>query len=262
MWYNTNIMKMNPKFSKILPALILSVLLFATGKPAAILAVDSGFTGEYFNNPDLSGTPALIRSDPAINFDWAHGSPDPAINADLFSVRWTGSDNFQEGTYRFITTTDDGVRFYIDNDLIQDDWVERGDDIIVDKIMTAGTHNIKMEFYERYGAAVAILTYQLIVTPTPVPTPTSTPVPTPTPTPDPTPAQTGNVGIGVTATSSGQTTASELPKTGLPVLAWVAIAFVPFGVKLIRFSNVKGELEDSPNYAWEKRQFKADLDRR
>lgn len=246
---------MNPKFSKILPALILSVLLFAAGKPAEVLAADSGFRGEYFNNPDLSGTPNLIRTDPAINFDWAHGSPDPAINTDLFSVRWTGSDNFAEGTYRFKTTTDDGVRLYIDNDLIQDDWVDRGDDIIVDKTMTAGTHQIKMEFYERYGAAVTILTYQLIVTPTPVPTPTPTPVPTPTP--NPTPAQIGNVGIGVTATSSGQTAATELPKTGLPATFWIALALVPIGLKMVKFSKVKGELKDRSNYVWEERQWKA-----
>lgn len=241
-------MRINTKFSKILPALILSILLFAAGKPAAVLAADSGFKGEYFNNPDLSGTPALIRTDPVINFDWSHTSPDPLINVDLFSVRWTGSDSFLEGTYRFKTTTDDGVRLYIDNELIQDDWTDRGEVISVDKTMTAGTHNIKMEFYERYGAAVAILSYQLVVTPTPVPTPTSTPTPTP--------VIIGNVGIGITATSSGQTTATELPKTGLPALAWIVLALVPIGLKMIKFSKVKGELEDSSNYAWEKRQFK------
>jgi hypothetical protein len=35
--------------------------------------------GEYFNNPKLSGAPALVRNDVAINFDWGNGSPGPGL---------------------------------------------------------------------------------------------------------------------------------------------------------------------------------------
>lgn len=45
---------------------------------------EQGWTGQYFNNETLSGTPVLTRTDPTISFRWNLGSPDPAINADSF----------------------------------------------------------------------------------------------------------------------------------------------------------------------------------
>lgn len=64
----------------------------------------------------------------------------------------------------------------------------------------------------------------------------------------------GNVGIGA---SAGQVLAvKELPKTGLPALAWAALAFIPAGFRIKRFSKVKQELIDNPSYIWENRQFK------
>ena len=51
--------------------------------------------------------------------------------------------------------------------------------------------------------------------------------------------------------------AKELPKTGLPALAWVAAAFIPAGFKLKRLGKVKDMAGSDPNYLWEDRQFKA-----
>ena len=64
---------------------------------------------------------------------------------------------------------------------------------------------------------------------------------------------TGNVGIGTSAAVLG---VKELPKTGLPLLAWAALAFIPAGVKIKRFSKVKQELIDNPSYIWEDRQYR------
>jgi beta-glucosidase len=49
-----------------------------------------GLKGEYFNNLTLSGLPALTRIDREIDFDWDGDTPDPAVNRDTFSVRWSG----------------------------------------------------------------------------------------------------------------------------------------------------------------------------
>jgi beta-glucosidase len=60
-------------------------LFHATGgKPSP------GLSGEYFNNTTLSGEPVLTRTDPRLDFRWTLYSPDPAVNYDFFSVRWTG----------------------------------------------------------------------------------------------------------------------------------------------------------------------------
>ena len=49
-----------------------------------------GLTARYFGNTTLSGHPALQRTGAIINFNWAAGSPDAALPADRFSVRWRG----------------------------------------------------------------------------------------------------------------------------------------------------------------------------
>ncbi len=69
--------------------------------PTATPQVIAGWRGEYFNNVNLSGRPALVRDDAAINFDWGLGSPAPGIQADNFSARWVRTVPLGGGTYRF-----------------------------------------------------------------------------------------------------------------------------------------------------------------
>ena len=47
----------------------------------------------------------------------------------------------------------------------------------------------------------------------------------------------------------------ELPKTGLPLVAWMLVGVAPFGVKLRRFGRSTKE-ETTANSMWEDRQFK------
>ncbi|MBN2207232.1 MAG: glycoside hydrolase family 3 C-terminal domain-containing protein, partial [Candidatus Aminicenantes bacterium] len=49
-----------------------------------------GLKAEYFGNRDFKGAPVLIRTDPAVDFNWWDGAPLPGIDDDDFSVRWTG----------------------------------------------------------------------------------------------------------------------------------------------------------------------------
>src|SRR3989454_928837 len=71
----------------------------------------NAFRGGYFDNADLTNL-IFNRTDPNIDFDWGLGSPDPRIEPDTFSVRWTGNWDFGiAGTYRFTMTADDGMRY-------------------------------------------------------------------------------------------------------------------------------------------------------
>jgi hypothetical protein len=79
--------------------------------------------GEYYGNRKLEGAPVLVRNDSAVDFDWGSGSPDPAVPADKFSVRWTRTIELDPGTYRFFTSSDDGVRIYVDGKRIVDEFV-------------------------------------------------------------------------------------------------------------------------------------------
>jgi len=75
---------------------------------------------------NLSGKPALVRLDEMVNFDWGDTSPDPKINADRFSVRWTGKFVAPyTGEYKFYIKTDDALRFYLIDKLLIDNWIDR-----------------------------------------------------------------------------------------------------------------------------------------
>jgi hypothetical protein len=116
--------------------------------------------GEYFNNRDLSGTPALVRSDAAIDFDWGWESPAPQIGRDDFSVRWSGVFAFEAGRYRFTTTTDDGVRLYVDDQRIINAWAPMRGSRSATVNLSAGNHTVRVEYFERSQAAKARLTWQ------------------------------------------------------------------------------------------------------
>ena len=118
-----------------------------------------GLRAEYFNNADFTA-PALTRVDSTVNFDWGNGAPDPAVGADSFSVRWTGQvDSHNTETVTFHTVSDDGVRLWVNDVLLIDNWTDHGPTENTGAIpMTAGQKvNIKMEMYENGGGAVAQL---------------------------------------------------------------------------------------------------------
>ena len=50
-----------------------------------------GLTGEYFNNTNFAGGPAIVRTDRTVNFNWDKVVPVAGLKRDEYSVRWTGS---------------------------------------------------------------------------------------------------------------------------------------------------------------------------
>ncbi len=131
----------------------------------------SGWRGEYFNNQSLQGTPALIRDDAAINFNWGLGSPAAGIvGADNFSVRWARSISLNQGRYRFDARTDDGVRVWVNNVLIIDRWIQQPVTSVSGEINVAGGSTpVVMEYFESVGDAQAFLTWTQISGATPPP---------------------------------------------------------------------------------------------
>jgi glucose/arabinose dehydrogenase len=135
----------------------------------ADLPVVNGYTAEFFNNKTLSGTPVFSKVYQYMNFDWILGSPDPSITNDNFSGRFTKTENFAEGTYEFSVTADDGVRLYIDDQLVLDKWMDQSSNTYkVKRQLAAGNHEIKVEYYENGGDALLRFSYMLTDT-TPVP---------------------------------------------------------------------------------------------
>jgi hypothetical protein len=115
---------------------------------------DATWKGEYWPNLDLQGAPALTRSDPTLAFDWQEGSPGGGISSDSFSARWTRRVFFEAGTYRFNILVDDGVRLWLDDRLILDEWSDHNSSrLSTDYVLARGTYTVKVEYYERIGKA-------------------------------------------------------------------------------------------------------------
>lgn len=122
---------------------------------------DNQFLAEYFNNRTLSGNPVFRQCEGQINHNWGEGGPGNGIGNDNFSVRWTGNYDFgDDAVYRFSSRTDDGVRLWVNNQLVIDQWRDMGATTYnSDQNLVAGLRPIKLEYYENGGSAVAQLSW-------------------------------------------------------------------------------------------------------
>ena len=130
-----------------------------------------GWRAEYYNNTSLSGYPALVREDAAIDFHWGNNSPAPGrVNPDGFSVRWSRSLNLSSDNYRFTLTVDDGARLYVNGHLLIDAWRDQGPTTYHGEIfLPDGLVTIQMEYYEHHGGALAQLSWDSSGEPPPPP---------------------------------------------------------------------------------------------
>lgn len=117
---------------------------------------DNGLKAEYFGDRELKDL-RLERTDKVIDFDWQRNYPVSDIKEGRFSVRWTGKiqSKYTE-EYTFHTVSDDGVRVWVDNVLIIDNWNKQED-----KVETTGKfefkegkqYDIKIEYFNYGGPA-------------------------------------------------------------------------------------------------------------
>jgi RHS repeat-associated protein len=126
------------------------------------------FLGTYYGDIALAGDPVHVVCEDRVDHDWGNGSGSGTVGGDFFSVRWVGRHLFREGTYRFTVRADDGVRLYVDGQLVIDRWVDQpATTYTVDRVMSAGEHEVKLEYYERAFDAVAQLSWNVQAPPPP-----------------------------------------------------------------------------------------------
>ena len=120
-----------------------------------------GLSAQYFLGLNF-GSLALSRIDSTVDFDWSTGSPGGSLPNDGYSARWTGQvqPQFTEN-YTFYTTTDDGARLWVNDQLLVDSWVNQAPTEHSGTItLSAGTwYSIRMEYFENTGAAQAHLSW-------------------------------------------------------------------------------------------------------
>ncbi len=123
-----------------------------------------GLLAEYFTDitaaANFPATPAVKKTEPVVDFNWGQGSPAAGISIDNFKARFTGYvQSLDAGVYTFYVTADDGVRLWINNQLLIDKWIDQGatEYAATIKLNECSKNNIRLEFYENGGDAVCKL---------------------------------------------------------------------------------------------------------
>ncbi len=103
-------------------------------------ATGTGLTGSYYNNTSttiaagysanlfLPANLKALRTDATVDFNFSTAGVLPTgVNTTYFTVRWQGQVQPQYSeTYYFVTKTDDGVKLWVNGQLIVDKWINQG----------------------------------------------------------------------------------------------------------------------------------------
>jgi hypothetical protein len=141
-----------------------SVVIYPSATPAG-----TGLTGQYYTNSSATYSssanfnPAnlkLTNVNPVVDFNWSNNPALPITNGGYYSIRWTGQiqPEYSE-TYYFDASIDDGVKLWVNDQLIIDAWVAHGAAEPIGSIaLQAGVrYNIRMDYFNGGGAGLAHL---------------------------------------------------------------------------------------------------------
>ncbi|MBY0526603.1 MAG: hypothetical protein K2R98_24620 [Gemmataceae bacterium] len=149
------------------PRLSIEALEDRTLLAAPVVGIGAGLSGRYFNGTNFNALVAT-RTDAAVNFDWGNGSPATGVGVDNFSARWTGQVQAQfSESYTFTTRSDDGVRLWVNGQLLINNWTAHSptDNSGSIALVAGQKYDIVMEYYEAGYGAVAQLFWASASTP-------------------------------------------------------------------------------------------------
>lgn len=149
---------LNANYKVVRPDHIFQLIREANGlpvNPGGIEGNGEGLTGQYFNGTNFD-VEIGKRIDPVINFNWMADSPMEGVNVNSFSARWIGQVQPRySGQYTFYSTSDNGCRVWVNNELIIDRWTGTPNTTFVGVIdLEAGQkYDLKVEYFENAGSA-------------------------------------------------------------------------------------------------------------
>ncbi|MBC7807167.1 MAG: hypothetical protein H7145_13575, partial [Akkermansiaceae bacterium] len=124
--------------------------------PPEVAGAGGGLSGSYWKDKDMSGEPLLKRTEAQVDFDLKGATPISGVPTDNVCARWEG---FYEapasGKYTFGTRSDDGVRLWIDDKPVIDNWTDHGptEDRAKEPIVLKKGQRVrlKLEYYQGSG---------------------------------------------------------------------------------------------------------------
>ena len=126
--------------------------------PLAVIGTGDGLKGDYFANMNLSGAPVWSQVDPVVLFDWNEQPPTGLPSPDHFSIRWTGEIQAKyTEPCTFYLYTDDGVRVWLNEQLIIDNWVDQyeGESTATVNLTAGQRYLLRVEYYQDRNLAHA-----------------------------------------------------------------------------------------------------------
>lgn len=122
-------------------------------------ALGTGLLATYFNDKEMNQVNSY-RLDPQVDFRWGSGAPLGDMQLNTFAVAWEGEIEAPlTEQMTFYATTDDGVRVYVNNQLVIDNWNDQGAETATGTINMQAWQRvpIRVEYYENRVYARAIL---------------------------------------------------------------------------------------------------------
>lgn len=119
-----------------------------------------GFRATFFRDTSLT-SPVVQRVDRSVDFDWGPAAPEGLDQSDHFGARWEGNLFIaRDDKYRFLLTSDDGSRLFIDDQVVVDNWGAHAEVTVGNTVeLKAGVHPIRVEFFDEIGNALVKLTW-------------------------------------------------------------------------------------------------------
>lgn len=116
------------------------------------------WTVQYYNNTNVNGDVVFAQSVASGNnnfsLNWGNGSPNSKVKRDDFSARAMTKRYFAPGIFEIQTTSDDGVRVWINNQLVIDKWINQASTSHYNYFNSnGGTFDVTIDYYEYGGDA-------------------------------------------------------------------------------------------------------------
>lgn len=122
-----------------------------------------GWKAMYWMSKTMDSDLVLIRDEPEINFDWDVDGPVSGGRVDKFSAQWKRTLEFDPGLYSLQAIADDGIRVFVDDALLIDEWhASSGDETYQVELALSGEHEISVIYYENAGRAKVQFDWELI----------------------------------------------------------------------------------------------------
>jgi outer membrane protein OmpA-like peptidoglycan-associated protein len=142
---------------------ILLLLLTISSGTASAQHHAGGLKGDYYNGIDFDQF-VLSRVDKKIGFSSRLKSPCRGVGKEFFSIRWSGTIVAPtSGMYRFHILADDGVRLWVNHQLVIDGWIEQEATAYTGKIMLEKDegYDIRIEYFNTVIHSVIDVQWEL-----------------------------------------------------------------------------------------------------